>query len=36
MDRGAIVQAGTHTELLHRPGLYQSLWEQHQLAQVLQ
>ncbi len=35
MDKGAIVQMGTHTELLEKPGLYQSLWNQHQLEEVL-
>ncbi|MBD2091707.1 ABC transporter ATP-binding protein [Microcoleus sp. FACHB-1515] len=35
MDRGSIVQSGTHTDLLNQPGLYQSLWEQHQLTEVL-
>lgn len=35
MDAGRIVQAGTHTELLASPGLYQSLWNQHQLEEIL-
>ncbi len=35
MDAGQIVQTGTHTELLQRPGLYQSLWNQHQLEEIL-
>lgn len=35
MDRGAIVQSGTHTELLQQPGLYQTLWKQHQLEEFL-
>ncbi|MGB3494807.1 MAG: ABC transporter ATP-binding protein [Elainellaceae cyanobacterium] len=35
MDRGRIVQSGTHDELLHQGGLYQTLWEQHQLEEVL-
>ena len=36
MDKGQIVQSGTHTELLQRSGLYQSLWNQHQLKEILQ
>ncbi|GAB4551909.1 MAG: ABC transporter ATP-binding protein [Pleurocapsa sp.] len=35
MDEGKIVQNGTHQELLQKPGLYQSLWQQHQLKEVL-
>ena len=35
MDRGEIVQSGTHTELLQQPGLYQTLWKQHQLKEFL-
>jgi len=35
MDAGQIVQTGTHTELLQRPGLYRSLWNQHQLEEIL-
>lgn len=35
MDQGTIVQVGTHTELLNQPGLYQSLWSQNKLAEVL-
>jgi ATP-binding cassette subfamily B multidrug efflux pump len=35
MDNGSIVQSGTHAELLGRSGLYQQLWEQHQLEEVL-
>jgi ATP-binding cassette subfamily B multidrug efflux pump len=35
MDRGKIVQVGTHEELLAEPGLYQSLWKQHQLEKQL-
>jgi ATP-binding cassette, subfamily B, multidrug efflux pump len=31
MDQGQIVQSGTHLELLHQGGLYQSLWEKHML-----
>jgi ATP-binding cassette, subfamily B, multidrug efflux pump len=36
MDQGAIVQAGTHTALLAQEGLYKTLWNQHQLEEVLQ
>lgn len=35
MDRGKIVQNGTHSTLLGETGLYQSLWQQHQLKEVL-
>ena len=35
MDEGKIVQKGTHNELVERSGLYQSLWQQHQLKEVL-
>ncbi len=35
MDRGKIVQSGTHQELLNHQGLYQSLWQQHQLEEIL-
>ncbi|PSB02128.1 ABC transporter ATP-binding protein [Merismopedia glauca] len=35
MDKGEIVQSGTHTELVQQPGLYQSLWNQHQLEELL-
>jgi ATP-binding cassette subfamily B protein len=33
MDRGKIVQSGTHVELLAAGGLYQSLWEKHAMEQ---
>ncbi len=36
MDRGRVVQTGTHAELLAQTGLYQELWEQHKLEEVLQ
>jgi ATP-binding cassette subfamily B protein len=36
MDRGQIVQSGTHEELLNQEGLYKSLWLQHQLEEILQ
>lgn len=35
MDQGEIVQTGTHEQLIQQPGLYQSLWQQYQLEQVL-
>ncbi|MBD1866491.1 ABC transporter ATP-binding protein [Cyanobacteria bacterium FACHB-471] len=36
MDRGRIVQSGKHSELLAQSGLYQTLWEQHKLEEILQ
>ena len=37
MDKGQIVQTGTHTQLLNQSGgLYQTLWEQHKLEEILQ
>ena len=35
MDRGKIIQSGTHQELLKNQGLYKSLWQQHQLEEIL-
>jgi ATP-binding cassette subfamily B protein len=35
MEAGQIVQTGTHAELVQQPGLYQSLWNQHQLEEIL-
>jgi ATP-binding cassette subfamily B multidrug efflux pump len=35
MEAGKIVQNGTHQELLEQQGLYQFLWQQHQLEEVL-
>lgn len=35
MDQGKIVQNGTHATLLQETGVYQSLWQQHQLKEVL-
>ncbi|MBE9125154.1 MULTISPECIES: ABC transporter ATP-binding protein [unclassified Coleofasciculus] len=35
MDVGSIVQSGTHSQLLQQPGLYQSLWSQHQIEEFL-
>lgn len=36
MDRGRIAQVGSHQQLVSQPGLYQQLWEQHKLEEVLQ
>jgi ATP-binding cassette, subfamily B, multidrug efflux pump len=35
MHQGEIVQSGTHAELIQQPGLYKSLWNQHQLEELL-
>jgi ATP-binding cassette, subfamily B, multidrug efflux pump len=35
MERGAIVQVGTHATLLAQPGLYQTLWNQQKLEEIL-
>jgi ATP-binding cassette subfamily B protein len=35
MEKGEIVQSGTHTQLLEQAGLYRSLWSQHELKEVL-
>ncbi len=35
MNEGRIAQIGTHDELVRQPGLYQQLWEQHKLEEVL-
>jgi ATP-binding cassette, subfamily B, multidrug efflux pump len=35
MDKGEIVQEGTHEDLLTKPGLYQTLWKQYQLEKNL-
>lgn len=35
MDQGKIVQNGSHATLVQEVGLYQSLWQQHQLKEVL-
>jgi len=34
MDEGKIVQNGTHQNLVNETGLYQSLWQQHQLKET--
>ncbi|MBD2464497.1 ABC transporter ATP-binding protein [Oscillatoria sp. FACHB-1407] len=36
MDQGKIVQSGTHNELVSQSGLYQTLWDQHKLEEILQ
>jgi ATP-binding cassette subfamily B protein len=36
MEQGTIVQSGTHSVLIGQPGLYQTLWNQHKLEEVLQ
>ena len=36
MDQGRIVQTGSHDSLVTRSGLYQQLWNQHKLKEVLQ
>ncbi|MGB3786475.1 MAG: ABC transporter ATP-binding protein [Phormidesmis sp.] len=36
MDKGQIVQSGTHSQLVTQSGLYQDLWNQHKLKEVLQ
>ncbi|MEN8443564.1 MAG: ABC transporter ATP-binding protein [Cyanobacteria bacterium J06555_13] len=36
MDHGHIAQSGTHNELVTQPGLYQDLWNQHKLKEVLE
>jgi ATP-binding cassette subfamily B protein len=35
MDQGAIVQRGTHEDLVQQPGLYQTLWNQQKLEEQL-
>lgn len=35
MDKGQITQIGTHAELLEESGIYRSLWNQHQLEEIL-
>ena len=35
MDKGQIIQSGTHSELLEESGIYRSLWNQHQLEETL-
>ncbi|QIR38798.1 ABC transporter ATP-binding protein [Tolypothrix sp. PCC 7910] len=35
MDKGKIVQIGTHLTLVQREGLYRTLWSQHQIEELL-
>ncbi|MBW4478943.1 MAG: ABC transporter ATP-binding protein/permease [Tolypothrix brevis GSE-NOS-MK-07-07A] len=35
MDKGRIVQTGNHLELVQQPGLYRTLWSQHQVEELL-
>jgi ATP-binding cassette, subfamily B, multidrug efflux pump len=35
MDKGAIVQVGTHADLIEQDGLYQWLWSQNKLEEML-
>ncbi len=35
MDKGQIVQVGTQEELIQEPGLYRTLWSQHQVEELL-
>lgn len=35
MDKGKIVQVGTQEELVQQPGLYRTLWGQHQVEELL-
>ena len=35
MEQGKIVQTGHHSELVEQPGLYQNLWNQHQVEELL-
>jgi ATP-binding cassette, subfamily B, multidrug efflux pump len=35
MDKGQIVQIGTHIDLVQKPGLYRTLWSQHQVEELL-
>jgi ATP-binding cassette, subfamily B, multidrug efflux pump len=35
MDKGQIVQIGTHMDLVQKQGLYRTLWSQHQVEELL-
>jgi len=35
MEKGRITQVGKHLELLRQPGLYRTLWSQHQIEELL-
>ena len=36
LDQGRLVQQGHHAELIQQPGLYRSLWEREQAAELLE
>jgi ABC-type transport system involved in Fe-S cluster assembly, permease and ATPase components len=35
MEKGEIIQTGNHAELVATKGLYQTLWNQHKLEELL-
>lgn len=35
MEKGKIVQIGTHLTLVQKEGLYRTLWSQHQIEELL-
>jgi ATP-binding cassette subfamily B protein len=35
MDKGKIIQIGTHVDLVQQEGLYKTLWSQHQVQELL-
>ncbi len=35
MEQGKIVQMGNHAKLLEQPGIYKTLWNQHQVEELL-
>jgi ATP-binding cassette, subfamily B, multidrug efflux pump len=35
MDKGKIVQIGTHVDLVQQQGIYKTLWSQHQVQELL-
>ncbi|HBB34220.1 MAG TPA: hypothetical protein DDZ80_24545 [Cyanobacteria bacterium UBA8803] len=35
IEAGRIVQSGTHAQLLASPGVYRSLWQQHQIEEIV-
>ncbi|MFM6134961.1 MAG: ABC transporter ATP-binding protein, partial [Sphaerospermopsis kisseleviana] len=35
IDQGKIVQMGHHSELVEQSGLYKTLWNQHQVEELL-
>jgi len=36
MEKGTIVQSGSHSELLNQPGIYRSLWAQQELVAAIE